>query len=108
MSSAKEGQPVRLFFDRISRFRVLCAVAAAFAAATTAVQGQEMQVHPVGTWVTPAPNPTGPTWQDFNELAARLQATEARLQAMNNYTAAAVVDTDSTYQPGSSSQPSSS
>src|SRR4051794_39401376 len=43
---------------------------------------QESLVQPSGYSTMVMPSAAGPTWDDFNALAQRLQATEARLQAI--------------------------
>jgi phosphate-selective porin OprO/OprP len=90
------------FLSRICRFRIISAVMAMIVAIQT-TPAQDTFVQPASTWTMPAPTAAAPTWQDFNELAARLEATEARLQAMNSYAAAAVVDTNTEYQPNTPS-----
>jgi phosphate-selective porin OprO/OprP len=94
---------MRLLCRQNGALRLVCAVVAFVAFANRIASAQEGFVQPAGTWTTPAPTASAPTWQDFNELAARLEATEARLQAMNAYTTAAVVDTNSAYQPNTPS-----
>jgi phosphate-selective porin OprO/OprP len=91
-----------LLSHRISACRFVFAVTVVIAAAARSSSAQEGSVQQAGTWATPAPTGSAPTWQDFNELAARLEATEARLQAMNSYSTSAVVETDSAYQQGAS------
>src|SRR3954468_10030925 len=43
---------------------------------------QESLVQPSGYSAHVLPSAAGPSWDDFNALAQRLQATEARLQAI--------------------------
>lgn len=89
---------------RVGAWLFLCG-AAAFG--SSAANGQEGFVQPAGSWVQPAPpepappvaGTAGPTWQDFNELATRLQATEARLQAMSSYTSASSVMVEEAQNP---------
>src|SRR4029078_11267719 len=94
---------MRLLCRQNGALRLVCAVVAFVAFANRIASAQEGFVQPAGTWTTPAPTAYAPTWQDFNELAARPDASEARLQAMNAYTTAAVVDTNSAYQPNTPS-----
>jgi len=64
-----------------SRFR--CAlVAACFALASNQLPAQDYFQQ--ATYPAAQPATVGPSWQDFNALTARLQATEARLQELSN------------------------
>jgi phosphate-selective porin OprO/OprP len=70
---------------------VLCLItAAALVGRADRSHAQQFGYQPVsypstGPTIAPAPMMApAPTWEDFNSLAARLQATEARLQSLSN------------------------
>ena len=68
--------------DRRRAFAVACAALAALLGALRSATAQENLVQPSGYSTTIMPSTAGPTWDDFNALAQRLQATEARLAAV--------------------------
>ena len=63
-------------------FAVSCAVMTALLFSIRMAAAQDSLVQPSGYSATVMPSVAGPTWDDFNALAQRLQATEARLQAI--------------------------
>src|SRR5690242_12155259 len=87
LTRAQTKSPARARSDRKSLFAasVLCIVAAAaFILGSRSAIAQEMGNQPVSYPATAPMMPPAPTWDDFNGLAQRLQATEARLQAISS------------------------
>jgi phosphate-selective porin OprO/OprP len=79
---------------------ILCIVAAGgLLLGLGRASAQDAPVQPAGYAGSSAAPPAGPSWEDFSELAARLHATEARLQAITDYTSTNVQNPYAPSQP---------
>jgi phosphate-selective porin OprO and OprP len=89
LTRAQIKSPAHAHGDRKSSFHalVLCITAsAALVFGLAQATAQELGFQPVSYPATAPMAPPAPTWEDFNALAQRLQATEARLQTIGSNT----------------------